>query len=140
MQTKNPLGMETILQYEFNDKNLLKEALRHSSFVNELGETGLRDNERLEFLGDAVLNLNSDDQFDKLIVGLKEMGIQGVEALYSGHSAEQSRLFSKLARHHDLTITGGTDFHGAIQPEIALGTGKGNLFVPYEVYANLIRR
>lgn len=88
----------------------------------------------------GLLNLNSHDQFDKLIGGLKDMGIQGVEALYSEHSAEQSRLFSKLARHHNLSITGGTDFHGAIQPEIALGTGKGNLFVPYEVYANLIRR
>jgi len=57
METKNPLGIEQILQYEFNDKNLLREALRHSSFVNELGDPQLRDNERLEFLGDAVLNL-----------------------------------------------------------------------------------
>ena len=57
MEVKNPLEIEKILQYAFNDKNLLQEALRHSSFVNEHGETGLRDNERLEFLGDAVLNL-----------------------------------------------------------------------------------
>ncbi|MBT8368913.1 MAG: ribonuclease III [Deltaproteobacteria bacterium] len=57
MEAKNALGIEQILQYEFNDKSLLREALRHSSFVNELGETQLRDNERLEFLGDAVLNL-----------------------------------------------------------------------------------
>ncbi len=88
----------------------------------------------------GLLNCESDGQFDKLIAGLKEMGIQGVEALYSEHTAEQTRLFSRLARHHNLVITGGTDFHGAIQPEIALGTGKGNLFVPYEVYANLIGR
>ena len=57
MEIKNPLGIEQILQYEFKDKNLLQEGLRHSSFVNELGDTLLRDNERLEFLGDAVLNL-----------------------------------------------------------------------------------
>ena len=57
MEIKNPLGIEQILQYEFKDKNLLQEALRHSSFVNELGDLQLRDNERLEFLGDAVLNL-----------------------------------------------------------------------------------
>lgn len=57
MEAKNPLAIEQTLQYEFNDKSLLREALRHSSFVNELGETQLRDNERLEFLGDAVLNL-----------------------------------------------------------------------------------
>jgi ribonuclease III len=57
MGTRDPSGIEQILRYEFNDKNLLQEALRHSSYVNELGETQLRDNERLEFLGDAVLNL-----------------------------------------------------------------------------------
>ena len=48
---------EQTLSYEFKDKNLLRESLRHSSFVNEQPGTGLRDNERLEFLGDAVLNL-----------------------------------------------------------------------------------
>ena len=57
METKDPSGIEQILQYRFNDNSLLQEALRHSSFVNELGDPQLRDNERLEFLGDAVLNL-----------------------------------------------------------------------------------
>ena len=45
------------LSYVFNNQDLLEEALRHSSFVNEQTGTQLRDNERLEFLGDAVLNL-----------------------------------------------------------------------------------
>lgn len=45
------------LSYEFNNQDLIEEALRHSSFVNEQAGTQLRDNERLEFLGDAVLNL-----------------------------------------------------------------------------------
>lgn len=44
------------LGYRFSEPALLSEALRHSSFVNEQSEP-LRDNERLEFLGDAVLNL-----------------------------------------------------------------------------------
>jgi ribonuclease-3 len=57
METKDPSGIEQQLQYEFRDKNLLVEALRHSSYVNELADSNLRDNERLEFLGDAVLNL-----------------------------------------------------------------------------------
>jgi ribonuclease-3 len=48
---------EQTLSYEFKDKNLLQEALRHSSYVNEQTDTHLRDNERLEFLGDAILNL-----------------------------------------------------------------------------------
>ena len=57
MEARDPAGLEQRLNYEFKDKNLLQEALRHSSYVNELAESQLRDNERLEFLGDAVLNL-----------------------------------------------------------------------------------
>ena len=49
--------VETLIHYTFEDRRLLEEALRHSSFVNEVPDAGLRDNERLEFLGDAVLNL-----------------------------------------------------------------------------------
>ena len=49
--------LEDCLQYEFKDKGLLHEALCHSSFVNEQPEADLRDNERLEFLGDAVIKL-----------------------------------------------------------------------------------
>lgn len=45
------------LRYQFSDLSLIGEALRHSSYVNEKGDGALRDNERLEFLGDAVLNL-----------------------------------------------------------------------------------
>ena len=57
MEAKDPSGIERRLEYEFKDKNLLQEALRHSSYVNEMADPHLRDNERLEFLGDAVLNL-----------------------------------------------------------------------------------
>ena len=57
MEIKDPSGIEQRIQYEFKNKNLLQEALRHSSYVNELANSNLRDNERLEFLGDAVLNL-----------------------------------------------------------------------------------
>lgn len=48
---------QTALGYQFENLALLEEALRHSSFVNEQGQPDLRDNERYEFLGDAVLNL-----------------------------------------------------------------------------------
>jgi ribonuclease-3 len=44
------------LGYSFSDKSLLEEALTHSSFANEQPEPPLH-NERLEFLGDAVLDL-----------------------------------------------------------------------------------
>jgi ribonuclease-3 len=45
------------LRYEFKNLDFLTESLRHSSFVNENLDLDIQDNERLEFLGDAVLNL-----------------------------------------------------------------------------------
>ena len=45
------------LCYEFKNTDYLVESLRHSSFVNENLDLYIQDNERLEFLGDAVLNL-----------------------------------------------------------------------------------
>ncbi len=41
----------------FKDKNLLKQAFIHRSYINENPNTGMTHNERLEFLGDAVLEL-----------------------------------------------------------------------------------
>ena len=53
--------LEQIIGYTFQNKKLLKQALTHSSYANEkkLGKLGC--NERLEFLGDAVLELISSD-------------------------------------------------------------------------------
>jgi ribonuclease-3 len=57
MDVKDHSQIEQELHYKFNSADLLEEALRHSSFVNEQTDSQLQDNERLEFLGDAVLNL-----------------------------------------------------------------------------------
>lgn len=53
----NFFELEQKIQYFFKNKNFLEESLQHSSWVNENPEKNLRDNERLEFLGDAVVNL-----------------------------------------------------------------------------------
>jgi ribonuclease III len=50
--------LQAEINYVFQDRNLLVEALTHSSYSNEVGGTPpLKDNERLEFLGDAVIGL-----------------------------------------------------------------------------------
>lgn len=56
-RARNTDELNRYLDYEFKDKELVAEAFRHSSYVNEIGDPGLSDNERLEFLGDAVLDL-----------------------------------------------------------------------------------
>ena len=51
--------LEDIIGVSFRCRSLLRNALSHSSFANEHRAQGARDNERLEFLGDAVLELVS---------------------------------------------------------------------------------
>ncbi len=48
---------EKIIKIEFQDKNLLQQAFVHRSYINENPKFALDHNERLEFLGDAVLEL-----------------------------------------------------------------------------------
>ena len=48
---------ETIIHYSFVNEGLLRQALTHSSYANEKHMKKLSDNERLEFLGDAVLEI-----------------------------------------------------------------------------------
>ena len=59
MNKKNLEQLEERIGITFSDKNLLKQAMTHSSYANEHRQSGLGDNERLEFLGDAVLELVS---------------------------------------------------------------------------------
>jgi len=54
---KNLLDLEHKLNYYFNNRNLLKTALLHKSLGNEKKEYKNQNNERLELLGDAVLDL-----------------------------------------------------------------------------------
>ena len=56
--------LEKNIGYHFRDKSLLKTAVTHSSFANE-NRGGLAYNERLEFLGDAVLQLVTSEKLFK---------------------------------------------------------------------------
>lgn len=53
--------VQTAIAYTFRQPAYLEEALTHRSFVNEVKRKDERDNERLEFLGDAVLSLIVSD-------------------------------------------------------------------------------
>ena len=57
----NFLELQDKIGYEFKQEKLLRQALTHSSFANEKHLRKHSDNERLEFLGDAVLEIVSSD-------------------------------------------------------------------------------
>ena len=63
MISKSIEDLEKTIGYSFKDKNLIKRALTHSSFANEQRINCDGDYERLEFLGDAVLELVSSEFF-----------------------------------------------------------------------------
>jgi predicted metal-dependent phosphoesterase TrpH len=75
---------------------------------------------------------------EKLLPELCAAGLNAVEAYHSDHTAEETELYVRLARRFGLKITGGSDYHGAMKPEVKLGTGHaGNLRIPPEVAEEL---
>jgi predicted metal-dependent phosphoesterase TrpH len=85
----------------------------------------------------GLLVLDEDSQLDRIVVELCALGLKGLEVFYPGHSASLTRQLLALAKRHGLLVTGGTDFHGTIQPDIEMGVGSGDLHVPYELYEKL---
>ncbi len=75
-------------------------------------------------LGSSVL--------ENAVKDLKESGLEGIEAVYSTYTPAQEREIRALAAKYELHMTGGSDFHGTPKPDIQLGTGRGNLYVPDE--------
>ncbi|MCC6175363.1 MAG: ribonuclease III [Chloroflexi bacterium] len=55
-------GFEERLSVAFKNRSILRQALIHKSLTNDLGMSGLESNERLEFLGDAVLEVVVSEQ------------------------------------------------------------------------------
>ncbi|TAN35643.1 MAG: PHP domain-containing protein [Verrucomicrobia bacterium] len=65
-----------------------------------------------------------------LLLELRDAGLEGVEVYHSEHNSSQAKLFHRLAVDLGLAVTGGSDFHGALMPDIKLGRGFGSLRVP----------
>ena len=64
-------------------------------------------------------------------------GLMGLEGMYSTYTPEQEAEVRALAKEFCLIRTGGSDYHGTRKPKIHLGTGLGNLAVPYELLEDL---
>lgn len=79
----------------------------------------------------------SEEALDALVNFLVDCGIDALEAVYSTNRWLDESNLKRLARKYNLKITGGSDFHGNNKPTIDLGSGKGNLAIPYELWQNL---
>ncbi|MBW1643232.1 MAG: PHP domain-containing protein [Deltaproteobacteria bacterium] len=86
----------------------------------------------------GLIEPTTDLPFENLIKTLTSTGLKGIEVYYPEHSPESVAEYSALADRHGLLMTGGTDFHGALKPDLKMGFGKGDFFVPYELYEKLM--
>lgn len=55
---------------------------------------------------------------------LKENGLLGIEVYSTYHSVEQIIQYSEIANRLNLLITGGSDYHGKVKPQIGFGSVK----------------
>ena len=82
----------------------------------------------------ALLDTPGGRLEDAVVKALVEMGLMGIEAHYTEHTAAQQAHYLDLARRYGLMVTGGSDFHGDFKPRTKLGSGRGNLRVPIDLY------
>ena len=68
-----------------------------------------------------------------LIDELKEVHLDGIEAIYSTYTTGEEQYVKRPAKENGLLISGGSDFHGTNKPTIQIGTGRGHLYIPYSV-------
>ena len=74
----------------------------------------------------------SEDEFYKRFEVMKSIGIQGLECHYSRYNKEEAKFLVKVAKHNELFITGGSDYHGS-NKDIPIGKlNVENVFVDAE--------
>lgn len=72
-----------------------------------------------------------------MVTEMAKAGLGGIEAVYPSHTPAQERALRKAASCLGITITGGSDFHGANRPAVKIGTGKDNIRVEYGILEEL---
>ena len=66
-----------------------------------------------------------------------DAGLQGMEVLYSTYDKTTTAKAQEVCARFGLQESGGSDYHGANKPHIAIGKGQGNLSIPYAYYEAL---
>lgn len=78
-------------------------------------------------------------ELSQLVDRLTKHGLQAIETIYSTYTKQEENAVRFLASKYGLMITGGSDFHGEVKPDIALGTGMGNLEIPDNILDTLLQ-
>ena len=79
----------------------------------------------------------TDEQRRQMIREATDAGLLGLEGMYSTYDEDQQERVFAFAKEFGLICTGGSDYHGAGKPGISLGSGTGDLAVPYAMLEQL---
>jgi predicted metal-dependent phosphoesterase TrpH len=71
-------------------------------------------------------------KLETLVAELVPLGLDGIEAYNNGSGLEETDWLIRLARRHDLIVTGGSDYHGDPGSAIEIGRGVRGIRVPYD--------
>ena len=91
----------------------------------------------LSFLAHPHLTQLNDDELRIFLEELKGYGLNGLEGYYTDYTPEMQEKYQSMAKEMGLMISGGTDFHAKMKPHISIGTGLGNMKIPYSVLENI---
>ena len=80
----------------------------------------------------------TERELRELLPNAIEAGLAGLETMHASYTPEMIARAEEIAAEFGLLPSGGSDFHGSVKPDISLGTGKGWLYIPSEVYWNLL--
>lgn len=76
-------------------------------------------------------------QCEAILSKAKAFGLAGIETVYSTYSEADTIFAKQMCKKFNLLESGGSDFHGKNKPDISLGTGRGNLEIPYKFFEKL---
>ena len=110
------------LGYRFKQPGLLSQAFRHASYVNEQSDLNLEDNERLEFLGDAVLDLAVGHILMELFQDAEEGDLSKYRALVVDEGGLYQVALSLGLGDFLLLGKGEAQSHGREKPSILANT------------------
>lgn len=85
------------------------------------------------FLAHPLLYHLGYSRLDELLSYLKTLGLKGIEAYHSSNNSYESGKLRLMAHNHGLCISGGSDFHGAVKPDIQMGIGRGGMRIPMHI-------
>ncbi len=125
--SKNTEKIEVAIGYTFKDKALLLTALTHSSYANEHVNEGVQDNERLEFLGDAVLGLVVAEELYRVSGDLSESEMARYKAFLVSKTV-LAELARKLQIGDALRLGRGEEVTGGKQKETILADAMEAIF------------